>query len=729
MAVIIKKAVYKPVSIFKFGDITDGDSSMKETLGGKGANLAGMSKLGVPVPAGFTIPCDTSIRYTTIVKEGKPFRLSAFNKELWMGVEGGLDYLKALTDRPLLLSVRSGARVSMPGMMDTILNVGMTQSNIKQWCKLLGDRTALDSYRRLIQMYSSVALGVPMELFTTALHNRKKSAKVINDCDLSAYHLNKLVDEYLAVLANNNIKFPVTLEEQVKGAVLAVFKSWDNPRAIAYRDLNNIPDNWGTAVTVQSMVLGNLNDQSATGVLFSRNPSNGTNHIVGEFLVNAQGEDVVAGIRTPMLLSEMGTWSKDVLHELANWVDVLETHYRDMQDIEFTVENGKLYILQTRTGKRSAKSAFKIAYDMVVENLITKEQAISRVKNYKMADVLEDTIDESFTASPHYWGIAAGGGVVTGVIALSSEFAINCKEPCILVTKETNPDDILGMNASLGILTSTGGLTSHAAVVARGMNKTCVVGVTNLKPSALKEGTRITLDGVAGRVWVGVEVPIIVGGATDSMLSMADWVLQESGAMKRVSLEAGVNPANAILEGLSSSVYIDTCTLENLVVANYPLMKSYFNSIGDALESESIKSAVINLNTLEDGVAVEDDLLLRMIGVDDTFAEEKVLMKASLMAKWPDSVKSKVSYVYNYTLPATALGDLKGFGTRGNVYTVADVFNASGSIKATTQVIEKVFGGNDAFLKLIKMVEDSKGIKLLGSSIVPKYWYEALFGG
>jgi phosphoenolpyruvate synthase/pyruvate phosphate dikinase len=448
---------FPTIKPYRFGKINDESVGGKEVLGGKGQGLFEMANLGLPVPSGFTLPCEASVLYNECT--GKPSALAAYMHHLWSETKVGLDYIQETMGGVTLLSVRSGSRISMPGMLDSILNVGITSTTLPYWVETLGPRAAYDSYRRLIQMYSSIALGVPMSVFDTILDTLKKEFKVTSDTEITDIGMKVVAETYLATLESMGIEFPNTQALQLRGAIVAVFKSWDNPRAQQYRELNNIPYEWGTAVTIQSMVFGNLNDQSATGVLFTRDPSTGINEITGEFLVNAQGEDVVAGVRTPLALNEMTEWNEGIFWELGGVVNVLETHYKDMQDVEFTIQDGKLYILQTRTGKRSAKAAFKIARDLAIEGVISKQEAVAKVTSSQLLAIMQDTIDPAFNIPPAFTGIAAGGGLVSGVAVFDLTSAINCTTPCILVRHETSPDDLMGINAAVGILTATGGLT------------------------------------------------------------------------------------------------------------------------------------------------------------------------------------------------------------------------------------------------------------------------------
>lgn len=744
MAVTIK-AVVPPTKIYKFGKVADGNASMKEVLGGKGANLAEMSALGVPVPSGFTIPCSASMAYKSY--RGKASHLAAFLSSLWAAVKVGTEYLEDSAEYMPLVSVRSGARDSMPGMMDTILNVGITSGTIGLWAKRLGERAAYDSYRRLIQMYSSVALGVPLERFEAILSATRNEVGAKTDADLTADHLRRIVSRYLKMLSEVAVVFPDSFDEQLRGAILAVFKSWDNPRAVEYRKINGIPDDWGTAVNVQSMVFGNMGDDSATGVLFSRDPSTGQAVITGEFLVNAQGEDVVAGIRTPLDLYEMDKWNPEAFEELVSTVGKLEKHYRDMQDIEFTVQQGTLYILQTRNGKRSDLAAFKIAHDMAEEGLIKKSEAVSRVTQSQLMGVMSDKIDPKFKTAPHFSGIAAGGGLVTGEAVFSSENAVNCKGPCILIRQETDPDDLAGINAAKGILTSTGGLTSHAAVVARGMGKTCVVGATDLVVSenfaqsgawVIHAGDKVTIDGSTGNVWLGLAVPVLAGGATDEVKKIIGWAMEGSaGISERVEVTCKMDAAqikSAVESAVCDSIYLDTALLEAPSPVADPALDSVRNGIewlGEAVSSAKAKEVVVDLATLEDQMGPADLVFDSMFGIGKDHEDSVVLTKVFAMSKWSPAARSKIVV----KLPSKPLPDAskmlkdEGFKVMGYVATVADVLNAGGPIQVTDEVIKAVFGTPEAYKAVCKMVEDATGKKLSASLGTPVYWYDFLSKG
>jgi pyruvate,orthophosphate dikinase len=511
------------------GGAADGGAQMKELLGGKGANLAEMSALGLPVPPGFTITTEACNHY---FEKGR-----VHPGELAEQVTAALGQVQAVVgkgfgdaENPLLVSVRSGARASMPGMMDTVLNLGLNDATVEGLARLAGDRRfAFDSYRRFIQMYSNVVLGLDHHMFEEILDDTKDTLGVTIDTALSADDWQAVVAQYKAeVLRELGEPFPQDPQAQLWGAIGAVFDSWMNDRAVFYRRLHDIPQSWGTAVNVQSMVFGNMGDTSATGVAFTRNPSTGDDRLYGEFLINAQGEDVVAGIRTPQPLTraareEMGETAPsmeeampEVYAQFNEVVGRLERHYRDMQDIEFTVERGRLYMLQTRNGKRTAKAALKVAVDMASEGLITREEAILRVDPASLDQLLHPTIDPNADREVIATGLPASPGAATGRIVFTAEAAERegANEPVILVREETSPEDIRGMDAARGVVTARGGMTSHAAVVARGMGRPCVCGAAELTIDAARgemrargrvwrTGDVITIDGSLGEVLAG----------------------------------------------------------------------------------------------------------------------------------------------------------------------------------------------------------------------------------
>jgi len=510
--------------VYSFGaGKADGKSTMKDLLGGKGAGLAEMTETGVPVPPGFTITTDVC-RYYYANKQKLPKELAAQQK-------AALEKLQKTSKKgfgdpknPLLVSVRSGARFSMPGMMDTILNLGINDVVVEGLAQLTNnERFAWDAYRRFIQMYGNVVGGIEKNEFEHILEGQKHRSQVKMDVELSISDLKEIVGNYKKLFEKHVGKpFPQNPLEQLEGARNAVFKSWNNPRAFTYRKLNRISDDLGTAINVQTMVFGNMGTDSGTGVGFTRNPSDGKKEFYGEYLTNAQGEDVVAGIRTPKPITEMGQEMPAVYKQLREITSKLEKHYRDIQDFEFTIEKGVLYMLQTRTGKRTAAAAVKIAVDMVKEKLISKEEALMRVEPEALDQLLHPVIDPKATPKVIAKGLPASPGAATGQVVFNSEDAVKLGEsgkPVILVRQETNPDDIHGMNASRGILTARGGMTSHAAVVARGMGKSCVAGCETIRVSevnkqfnvngtTVKENDWITIDGSTGRVILG-QVPLI----------------------------------------------------------------------------------------------------------------------------------------------------------------------------------------------------------------------------
>ena len=510
----------------------EGNKDMKSLLGGKGANLAEMTNIGLNVPPGFTITTQACNEYYEKDKEiWEELRLEMNQKLEDLEKESGKTFGGG--DNPLLVSVRSGAVFSMPGMMDTVLNLGLNDLTVETISKNTNNaRFAYDSYRRFIQMFSDVAMNISKSYFETELAKAKEEKGVENDVDLDADDLKKLVEKYKEIYFREKGQlFPQDPKEQLTLSVKAVFDSWENPRAKIYRDLHDIPHDLGTAVNIQSMVFGNTGDKSGTGVAFTRNPSNGENLVFGEFLMNAQGEDVVAGIRTPQSIEHLNDVMPKVYKQFIETTQILEDHYKDMQDIEFTIENEKLFILQTRSGKRTAKAAVNIAVDMVNEGKISKEECILRIEPSILEQLLHPTFDEKELQKHQILakGLPASPGAASGKIYFHADEAVAAKEKgekVILVRQETSPEDIAGMISAEGILTSRGGMTSHAAVVARGMGKCCVAGATDIRVDEknktmkagsliLKEGDIISLDGTAGTVYEGdipkTEMAIIEG--------------------------------------------------------------------------------------------------------------------------------------------------------------------------------------------------------------------------
>ncbi|MEP3438355.1 MAG: pyruvate, phosphate dikinase [Hoeflea sp.] len=522
--------------VYTFGDgQAEGSAADRNLLGGKGANLAEMCNLGLPVPPGLTITTDACVwYYDNGSKMPDGLESAVIDALAKVGTIAGRTF--GDPDKPLLLSVRSGARTSMPGMLDTVLNLGLNDETVLAVARDSGDeRFAFDSYRRFIQMYGDVVMGLDHEVFEEILEDEKARLGHELDTDLSAAEWREIIARYMAIIEEElGVPFPQDPQQQLWGAISAVFASWMNARAITYRQLHDIPASWGTAVNVQAMVFGNLGDQSATGVAFTRNPSTGARELYGEFLVNAQGEDVVAGIRTPQSITETARVAAgsdrpsleklmpEAFDEFLAICDRLERHYRDMQDLEFTIQAGKLWMLQTRSGKRTAKAALKVAVDMAAEGLISNEEAVMRIDPASLDQLLHPTIDPHASRDIIGSGLPASPGAATGEIVFTSDEAVEAAKTgrkVILVRVETSPEDIHGMHAAEGILTSRGGMTSHAAVVARGMGTPCVSGAGGLRIDArngtlvslgttLKAGDVITLDGSTGQVLKGA-VPML----------------------------------------------------------------------------------------------------------------------------------------------------------------------------------------------------------------------------
>jgi pyruvate,orthophosphate dikinase len=555
----------------------EGKADMKNLLGGKGANLAEMTNLGLPIPQGFTVTTEACTDYYNS------------GKKITDEIKGQIfDSLKILedqqgkkfgdTENPLLVSVRSGARASMPGMMDTILNLGLTDVAVEGFAKKTGNpRFAYDSYRRFIQMFSDVVMEISKAKFERVLDEIKEKKGVKFDTELSADDLKDVIAQYKALYkAEKGTEFPQEPTEQLIEAVTAVFRSWDNPRAIYYRRMNDIPGDWGTAVNVQAMVFGNMGDTSGTGVAFTRNPSTGEAKIYGEYLINAQGEDVVAGIRTPQPITKLEEDMPEAYKEFMRIATLLENHYKDMQDMEFTIEDKTLYFLQTRNGKRTAPAALQIACDLVDEGKITKEQAIARIEAKSLDQLLHPGFDVKAlkAAAPVGKALPASPGAAAGKVYFTAEDAKNHHEKgerVILVRLETSPEDIEGMHAAEGILTVRGGMTSHAAVVARGMGTACVSGcgeilideeakVFTIAGQTVKEGDYISLDGSTGSIYIGdiPTVEAIISGNFDRIMTWAD----EIRTLKvRTNADTPADAANAVKFGAEG---IGLCRTEHM---------------------------------------------------------------------------------------------------------------------------------------------------------------------
>ena len=573
--------------VYYFGDRqTEGKAEMRDLLGGKGANLAEMCNLGLPVPHGFTISTEVCTYYYNNNKS-LPEKLKLEIKKNIKKIENFTKMKFGSNSNPLLLSVRSGSRASMPGMMDTILNLGLNNEAVNGLAKSTkNERFAFDSYRRFIQMYSDVVLEIDNSLFEDALEDIKIENGYSEDTELTPQNLKDLTETYKKIVLNElNRPFPQDPSEQLWGAISAVFSSWMNNRAITYRKLNNLPSSWGTAVNIQSMVFGNMGEDCATGVAFTRNPNNGENIFYGEYLINAQGEDVVAGIRTPYPLSKdteddftadksLEVKMPKIYDELLECRSVLEKHYGDMQDIEFTVQDNKLFLLQTRNGKRTAEAAIKIAVDMVHEGKINTNDALIRVEPESLNQLLHPTLDNNAKSDFLIRGMPASPGAVSGKIVLESDDAVKLSaagESVILVRLETSPEDIAGMHAASGILTSRGGMTSHAAVVARGMGRACITGANELRidfenkiiffgEKKIKSGAEITIDGSSGNVYLG-QVPTVYPEMSESFVTLMKWADKLRRLKVRTNAETPNDAKTAIKFGAEG---IGLCRTEHM---------------------------------------------------------------------------------------------------------------------------------------------------------------------
>ena len=595
-----KKYVY----LFK-----EGNADMRELLGGKGANLAEMTNLGLPIPQGFTVSTEACTEY---YNDGK-----RINEEIQGQIFEALKKLEEIqgkkfgdTSDPLLVSVRSGARASMPGMMDTILNLGLNETVVETLAKKSGNaRWAWDCYRRFIQMYSDVVMEVPKSFFEKIIDELKEEKGVKFDTELTVEDLKELVNRFKAVYkeAMNGEEFPQEPTEQLMGAVKAVFRSWDNPRAIVYRRMNDIPGDWGTAVNVQAMVFGNMGETSGTGVAFTRNPSTGEKGIYGEYLINAQGEDVVAGVRTPQPISKLQEDLPECYEEFMKIANKLENHYRDMQDMEFTIQEGKLYFLQTRNGKRTAPAAIQIACDLVDEGMITKEEAVLRIEAKSLDQLLHPTFDKDSLKAGEVIGSAlpASPGAAAGIVTFTAEDAKELGkggkgERVILVRLETTPEDIEGMVAAQGILTVRGGMTSHAAVVARGMGTCCVSGCGDIKMNeeakeftlggyTFHEGDYISLDGSTGKIYKG-DIKTVEASVSGNFGRIMGWADEFRTLKVRTNADNPRDTKNAVALGAEG---IGLCRTEHMFFDEERIPK-----IRKMILSETVEAREAALNEL-----------------------------------------------------------------------------------------------------------------------------------
>ncbi len=669
-----KKYVY-----FFGGDLTEGKGGMKELLGGKGSNLAEMTSLGVPVPPGFTLSTEVCDAFYKNDRK-YPAELAGQVDKYLAQLEEMMGKKLGDADDPMLVSVRSGAAVSMPGMMDTILNLGLNDAAVKGLAKKTGNpRFAWDAYRRFIQMFGNVAMGLDINIFEEILEKMKEDKGVEEDTDLDAADLEKLVGLYEAAYKKALGKeFPQDPKAQLWAAIDAVFGSWNNPKALKYRALNNIKNLLGTAVNVQSMVFGNFGNDSGTGVCFSRDPSTGENYFYGEYLMNAQGEDVVAGIRTPLKISALEDQNKEIYGQLVDIKNQLETHYKDMQDMEFTIQQGKLYILQTRNGKRTGAAAVKIAVEMVEEGVISKDVALFRVDADQLDQLFHPLIDPATRKDlvSLAKGLNASPGAASGKIVFSADEAeewVAKGEKVLLVRKETSPDDIGGMAVAEGILTSTGGMTSHAAVVARGMGTPCVAGckdvvitgkVMKVAGRTYNEGDWITIDGSTGEVFEGKADTIApqLSGELETFLGWADEIrlasqrkgLSQKGFLVRTNADTPKDAEQARIFGAEG---IGLCRTEHMFFDEGKLQSFQEMIVADKVESR--KTALAKILPLQiadfegiframDGLPVTVRLLDPPLHEFVPQTEEDIKALAAQIGITVESLKEKIASLHEH---------------------------------------------------------------------------------
>ena len=667
--------------VYSFGDgKAEGRASDRDLLGGKGANLAEMCSLGMPVPPGFTLTTEVCTAYY------------ANGRNLPDGLEAQVDAALAQMGeiaggrfgdpgRLMLVSVRSGSRASMPGMMDTVLNLGLNDDTVAALAAASDDeRFAYDSYRRFIQMYSNVVLGLDHEIFEGILEDAKAGYGLEQDTELSAQQWQEVIARYNAKIEEElDRPFPQDPREQLWGAISAVFASWMNPRAITYRRLHDIPESWGTAVNVQAMVFGNLGDSSATGVAFTRNPSTGENALYGEFLVNAQGEDVVAGIRTPQNITETARTAAgsdkpsleklmpDAFRALTGIANRLEAHYHDMQDLEFTIERGKLWMLQTRSGKRTAKAALRIAAEMANDGLISREEAVTRIDPASLDQLLHPTIDPNARRDVIGSGLPASPGAATGEIVFTSDEAEEAKaqgRDVILVRVETSPEDIHGMHAAEGILTTRGGMTSHAAVVARGMGKPCVSGAGGLRVDyktgtllamgvALKKGDIITIDGGLGQVLKGA-VPMLQPELSGEFASIMEWADQIRRMKVRTNAET---PADARMARSFGAEGIGLCRTEHMFFEDGRIVAMREMILADTVEGRRAalakllpmqRSDFLELFEIMAGLPVTIRLLDPPLHEFLPHSDEEIAEVAALMNVSPEKLRQRTDALHEF---------------------------------------------------------------------------------
>lgn len=695
--------VWNPVSVIGESEVSD-----PVVLGSKGAGLNEMVKLGLPVPDGFTIHTEACVAYQ-LKPKGTYWRIKSASKRAYKELKkrnGGI---------APIVSVRSGAEKSMPGMLSTVLNVGLTSKTFPKLVKLHGEKTAFDCKRRLLQSYGAVVFGIANTDFEFDLSAAREYENVGSDGELSVKTLEKVCAKFESTFALYGHELPDTIEAQLTTAIRAVFESWNNPEAIEWRKINGIPEDGGTAVNVQTMVFGNLNEHSGTGVLFSRDPATGEDKIYGEWMSNAQGDDLVSGVRTPDALSVFRKSFKNQYSELRHRAKKLEKHYRDMRDIEFTVMDGKLWMLQDRAGKRSDEAAARIAVELVESDTLTRAEAIRRISTEiyaKLRGSSKVVINPDFKVKPVAKGLNASPGIVTGRIALTAGDAIELAKigPVILVRSHTETSDIAGMDAAVGVLTATGGVTSHAAVCSRALNTACVVGCADiLAKIAIDDPTIITLDGSTGNVWFDTDVPTTATGTNEHIEKLVDWAFMETGAARWTPVLTG--PRQRIM-----------CA-------------SWLTSVEDRVKSfetlaamDSPETVVFDLSGPGRFSREEDEGLTTMFGEGGAAIDDSEMhMVLTVMA----AIDGRGSMLY---LPGALTKHAEhmkaaGYKVALDVQTVADMYAADGLITIDDEVVEKVFGGHPAFSETISLlIKTGKPVNVLQPAVSEEEIVNKTFG-
>jgi pyruvate,orthophosphate dikinase len=672
---------WSPITTIGEAEISD-----PVVLGGKGAGLNAMVCLGLPVPDGFTIHTEACVAYQ-LKPKGTYCRISGLAKKAYKALKtrnGGI---------APIVSVRSGAEKPMPGMLSTVLNVGLTTKTFPKLAKRFGDKVAFDCKRRLIQSYGTVVLGIPSKEFEDELLIGRQAEEVETDGELSAKMLEHLTIKFTKTLALYGQELPDTIGEQLTTSIRAVFESWNNPEAIHWRSMHGVPEDGGTAVNVQTMVFGNVNENSGTGVLFTRDPSTGKNAIFGEWMPNAQGEDLVAGVRTPQPISDMMESFKEQFSELLHRADLLEKTYRDMRDIEFTVEDGKLWMLQDRAGERSDEATARIAVELVEEETLTKAEAIGRVSASTVTELRgssKEIVSPDWTHPHAALGLPASPGIVTGRIAYSAEAAIEMAKigPVILVRDDTKTSDIAGMDAAVGVLTETGGVTSHAAVCSRALNTACIVGCKDVSAAiALANAKLITLDGSTGKIWFDAQVPVESKGANPSVEKLLQWAFEEAGVQRQTSVLSGHDQRVMCIAWVGDKGGRDK-SFETLSELSHP------------------STVVFDLSGPGQFNREEDAGLTTMFG-EDSMESDDSSMHLEIDALADHHGRGAMVYLPGLLRARSPELRKAGYKVALDVTTMADVFESDGLITVEDEMIEKLFGHYSALEKTMSLLKNA----------------------